>query len=143
MEPNNPFIIVGYQGPSYFCDREKETQKLLSWIENGSNITLIAPRRYGKTGLIHNVFHNLPKNSIGIYLDIYATKNLTDFTRQFASAIANGISTPIEKAMSVVAQFFKSCRPTVTPQENGLPKFSFDIAPSQTEASLKDAFAYL
>ena len=42
MESNNPFIIVGYQGPNYFCDREKETQKLLSWIENGSNITLIA-----------------------------------------------------------------------------------------------------
>lgn len=143
MELNNPFILVGYQGPAYFCDREKETQKLLSWIENGSNITLIAPRRYGKTGLIHNVFHCLSKDTTGIYLDIYATKDLTDFTRQFASAIANGISTPIEKAMTVVAQFFKSCRPTVTPQENGLPRFSFDIAPSQTEASLKDAFAYL
>ena len=143
MKPNNPFIIVGYQGPDYFCDREKETQKLLSWIENGSNITLIAPRRYGKTGLIHNVFHNLPNNTIGIYLDIYATKNLTDFTRQFAAAITCNVNGPLEKTLSAVAQFFKSCRPTVTPQEDGLPKFSFDIAPSQTETSLKEAFAYL
>ena len=143
MVPNNPFIIVGYQGPNYFCDREKETKKLLSWIENGSNITLIAPRRYGKTGLIHNVFNSLSQDTIGIYLDIYATKDLTDFTRQFASAIANGISTPIEKAMSVVGQFFRSCRPTVTPQEDGLPKFSFDIAPSQTETSLRESFEYL
>ena len=143
MKPNNPFITVGYQGPDYFCDREKETQKLLSWIENGSNVTLIAPRRYGKTGLIHNVFHNLPKNTIGIYLDIYATKDLTDFTRQFAAAITSGICGPLERTMAAVAQFFKSCRPTVTPQEDGLPKFSFDIAPSQTEASLKEVFAYL
>ena len=143
MEPNNPFILVGYQGPDYFCDREKETQKLLSWIENGSNVTLIAPRRYGKTGLIRNVFHYLPKNTIGIYLDIYATRDLMDFTRQFAAAIAGSVNGPIEKTMSAVAQFFKSCRPTVTPQEDGLLKFSFDIAPSQTETSLKETFAYL
>ena len=35
----------------------------ISKIENGSNVTLIAPRRYGKTGLIRNVFHYLPKNT--------------------------------------------------------------------------------
>jgi hypothetical protein len=31
----NPFLISGYQGVSYFCDRKKETQSIVSAIENG------------------------------------------------------------------------------------------------------------
>ena len=44
----NPFLITGYQGPDYFCDREKETASLMSALKNGRNITLISPRRMGK-----------------------------------------------------------------------------------------------
>lgn len=50
----NPFLITGYQGPDYFCDREKETASLMSALKNGRNITLISPRRMGKTGYIFN-----------------------------------------------------------------------------------------
>jgi len=53
---NNPFLIVGYQGPEYFCDREKETEVILSALHNGRNITLVSPRRMGKTGLIRHCF---------------------------------------------------------------------------------------
>jgi len=70
MKTKNPFALVGYLGPDYFCDREQETRKLVSWLENGSNVTLMVPRRYGKTGHIHHVFHNLPDGFRGIYLDI-------------------------------------------------------------------------
>ena len=58
---NNPFLIVGYQGPEYFCDREKETEVILSALHNGRNITLVSPRRMGKTGLIKNVFYTLTR----------------------------------------------------------------------------------
>ncbi|MDD6030317.1 MAG: hypothetical protein PUE68_05820 [Kiritimatiellae bacterium] len=37
MKPNNPFVLIGYQGAEYFCDREAETEKLLTWIRNDSN----------------------------------------------------------------------------------------------------------
>ena len=143
MKPNNPFITVGYFGPDYFCDRKKETEKLLSAVRNDSNVTLMAPRRYGKTGLIHNFFHFLPKEYIPVYLDIYSTKNLTDFARTFAGAVTSAGDSSFEKAGKMVAQFFKSCRPTITPQESGLPKFSFDLIPSEAEPTLKEAFEYL
>ena len=48
----NPFLVYGYEGPYYFCDREEETRKLVSALANGRNVTLAAPRRIGKTGLI-------------------------------------------------------------------------------------------
>lgn len=27
---NNPFVIYGYKGAKYFCDREKETEKIIT-----------------------------------------------------------------------------------------------------------------
>ena len=48
----NPFVYQGYESPAYCCDREAETKSLLSHLKNGRNITLISPRRIGKTGLI-------------------------------------------------------------------------------------------
>jgi hypothetical protein len=70
--PTNPFLITGYQGPDYFCDREKETASLMSALKNGRNITLISPRRMGKTGLIKNVFYYIQKeNKSPVFIWIY------------------------------------------------------------------------
>ena len=80
--PTNPFLITGYQGPDYFCDREKETASLMSALKNGRNITLISPRRMGKTGLIKNVFYYIQKENKSaacFYLDIFSTQNLQEF----------------------------------------------------------------
>ena len=52
MRPNNPFLIAGYYSPEFFCDRERETKDLSDALYNGRNVTLISPRRMGKTGLI-------------------------------------------------------------------------------------------
>jgi predicted AAA+ superfamily ATPase len=52
----NPFVLRGYVSDEYFCDREKETADLTNEIKNGNNVTLIAPRRIGKTGLIQHVY---------------------------------------------------------------------------------------
>ena len=143
MKQNNPFVVVGYNGPEYFCDREKETAKLVAAIGNDRNVTLIAPRRYGKTGLIHHVQRQLSSECTGIYLDIFALKNLSEFARAFASAVVGSLDTPIEKTLAAVAKFFKSCRPTVSPQEDGMPKFSFDVVPQQAEATIAETFEYL
>lgn len=76
---SNPFLVYGYDSPRYFCDREVETQELLEAIQNGRNVSLISPRRMGKTGLIHNLFYYLQTQNADvacIYIDIYATKSL-------------------------------------------------------------------
>ena len=57
----NPFYLIPHTPEPYFCDRKKETEDLVHFLENGQNVTLIAPRRYGKTGLIYHVFDKLAK----------------------------------------------------------------------------------
>ena len=143
MKLRNPFITSGYAGKEYFCDRKKETQKLIAALENDRNVTLMAPRRYGKTGLIHNVFATMPKEFTGIYFDIYSVHDLSAFVRLFAENVFESLGTRKEKVLSSIAKFLKSCRPTATPQEDGSVKFSIDVAPSTAEASLKEVFAYL
>lgn len=32
---NNPFVVYGYKGPEYFCDRVSESNKLCSALRNG------------------------------------------------------------------------------------------------------------
>ena len=87
---NNPFVVYGYKGVEYFCDRQKETEKMISTLHNERNITLVAPRRMGKTGLIHHVFHQMEEQYEGVkcfYLDIFATKNLEQMVQLMASEI--------------------------------------------------------
>lgn len=75
----NPFVISGYDGERFFCDREKETAMLKDYIANGINVTLISPRRIGKTGLVEHLFQQ--KDIMTQYqcflVDIFATKTLT------------------------------------------------------------------
>lgn len=110
---NNPFVMYGYKGAEYFCDREKETEKMMTSLHNERNITLVAPRRMGKTGLIHHVFQQLEKQYDDVkcfYLDIFATKNLEQMVQLMASKI---------------------------------PTFSLDLKPNEGRESLKRIFEYM
>ena len=55
----NPFVLQPYKNAELFCDREKETQEIIDDLLNGVNVTLISPRRYGKTGLIYHVWDRM------------------------------------------------------------------------------------
>ncbi len=147
MKPNNPFLISGYYSPEYFCDREKETELMMNALYNGRNITLIAPRRMGKTGLIKNVFYNLQDHepdTITFYMDIFSTQCLSDFVHLFASTVLGKLDSTPQKALNRINQFLKSCRPSLTFDElNGIPKVALEIAPSKEEATLKEIFDYL
>ena len=143
MKVKNPFFIKGYHGPEYFCDRVEETKKILAAIENGRDVTLMAPRRFGKTGLIHNVFSKLGRGYVPVYMDIFQIQNLTEFTKAFSSQVVSVLATPLERTGKGLLDFFRCCRPTATPQADGRVKFSFDIVPSEAEATLKDTFDFL
>lgn len=53
---NNPFVMYGYKGEDYFCDRKQESQTIEKILYNGNHVSVISPRRMVKTGLVHHVF---------------------------------------------------------------------------------------
>lgn len=88
----NPFVLNGYVGREYFCDREQEVKKLLEHVSNGVNVTLVSPRRVGKTGLIEHLFHQkeVEENYYTFLIDIYATKTIEEMVAQMAKSILIG-----------------------------------------------------
>lgn len=144
---NNPFVVYGYKGPEYFCDRERETSMIMSTLNGERNVTLVAPRRMGKTGLIHHAFNRMTEldNEIRcFYVDIYATKNLEQLVQLLAQEIIGRLDTVSQAALRHIQSFFSSFRPTVTIDElTGIPTFSLDIKPTEGKASLKRIFDYM
>jgi len=147
MSPNNPFLITGYYSPEYFCDRKQETETIVGALANGRNLTLIAPRRIGKTGLIKNAFYVLKEREadiVTLYMDIYSTQNLADFVKLFASTVLGSLDSTPEKAMKRIGQFIKSIRPVLTFDHfSGMPRVTVDIAAAESENTLKEMFEYL
>ena len=147
MKPNNPFLVTGYHSPEYFCDRRQETETMIQALYNGRNVTLIAPRRMGKTGLVKHVFYKLREQEpdiVTFYMDIYSTQALGDFIRLFASTVLGRLDSVPQKALGRVGKFIKSCRPVFTFDElTGQPKVTIDIVPSSEEATLREIFDYL
>jgi len=144
---NNPFIVYGYKGPQYFCDRKEETEKIIKALHNERNITLVAPRRMGKTGLIQHVFNRINEHEPDtrcFYIDIFATKNLSQLVQLLAQVIIGKLDTPSQSALKRVQEFFSSWRPTLSFDAlTGLPSVSLDIKPSESMESLKQIFEYL
>lgn len=146
MKIGNPFPVFGYFGPTYFCDRQKETQKLCEALTNGRNVTLVAPRRLGKTGLIHHVLQELEKTkrAKGVYLDIFSVKTLPEFVQTFTRAVFSALETRLERATRAAGLFLNACRPSVSIDSvTGSPTLSFTIDGQNAERTLEDVFAYL
>lgn len=143
----NPFLIYGYEGPEYFCDRKNETEEMISALKNGCNLTLLSPRRYGKTGLIHNVFHHLKEINPDVrclYMDIYSTKSLSDFVSMFGKTVLGKLDTPTQKIESLVGKLFRSSQITMTPNIlTGLPEMGLSFKPQDSQKTLKEIFDYI
>ena len=146
MKLRNPFVLAGYAGPEYFCDRVAETRRLCSAIRNESNVTLLSPRRYGKTGLIMNAFSKLSRRGEyeTIYVDIFGTQNLAEFTKVLSAAVIGRLDTPLEKVGGAARRLIQGVRPVLTYDDaSGKPTLSLDVSPSQAEKTLSDVFDYL
>ena len=110
----NPFLKYGYQGPEYFCDREEETHLISSILLGGaSNITLISPRRMGKTELSKPAFVMMRKenpHAIFVYVDALPTRSFKDFVQVFGENVlraVEGQESIFKRAINVL----KSLRP--------------------------------
>lgn len=146
MKLNNPFVLAGYRGPEYFCDRVAETERLCSAIRNESHVTLLSPRRYGKTGLIWNAFNALAqdKEYVTIYVDIFGTQNLAEFTKALANAILGRLDMPLEKVGGAAKRLIQGMRPTLSYEEtSGKPSLTFEVTDVQAERTLEQIFDYL
>ncbi len=143
----NPFLISGYESPSYFCDRRSETKRIISAIDNNRNLTLFSQRRLGKTGLLYHVFHILKgrKDINLIYIDVYPTKNMHEFINEFAKGVFFPRNKKSKGILEGIGKMFKSVRPSITYDPlTGAPIINFNFSDSaEAYNSLDTIFSYL
>ena len=108
----NPFLVNGYFSKKYFCDRKQEVSNLLNFVKNGSNVTLVSPRRIGKTGLIFRTFENF-KDFTPLYVDIMPTRSLEEFIKVVSEAIMKNFSEKTTIGKKFMA-FIKNLRPLIS-----------------------------
>lgn len=143
---SNPFSVSAYMGPEYFCDRADETQQLADALSNGRNVTLISPRRVGKTGLIKHLFQSLNSKEVQcFYIDLFSTSNMQEFTKLFVQEVLTQRVTPFsERVWSEITHFFGALRPVFGADPiSGMPQCMIDIQPQREEWTLQQVFAYL
>ena len=57
----NPFLLRGYIGPEYFCDREKETDKIINSIRHQFSTT---KAEIGSPGTMQAVINALKEKQV-------------------------------------------------------------------------------
>lgn len=114
----NPFIVTGKIEPEYFCDRIKESERVIKLLTNGNNLVIISPRRMGKTGLIQFCYEKpiIKDEYYTFFIDILHTSSLREFTYLLGKEIYETLLPRSKKMASLFIKTLKSI--------NG--KFGFD-----------------
>ena len=145
MKYVNPFPILDYVEPEYFCNRVEETSKLLSAYKNGRNITLTSIRRLGKTALIKHFFNTIKNEDIRIlYIDILKTQNLSEFVKAFSNKILDD-ERDNANWFSKLSKLISGIKARISFDEiTGAPSIEFGHnSDTDTEKSLESIFNYL
>lgn len=108
----NPFIVGKYVSPEFFCDREEEVKQLIKHIENGRNVFFTAPRRLGKTGLIHHLFAQelMKEEYYCFFIDLYGTKSISELTYLLGKTVYDTLKSKGEKLTDKVVEYLKAIK---------------------------------
>lgn len=141
----NPFIVSGFEGPEYFCDRKNELAKLREAFDNKRNVTLFSLRRMGKSALVKYHYKNISGKAECIYVDIFPARNLTEFTEIFAKCVSSQIGKSSKDYMDKMISFVKSLGASLSFNEfTGNPEISLDLGSIKNyKKSLEEIFNYL
>lgn len=139
----NPFTVQGYVSPKYFCNRNIETARIKSSIENGLNLTLISGRRKGKSNLIQHVFAQIKTPTI--YVDIFHVQSFKQFAKLLTEEVLRQYGKPKQDFIKRAATFLKNFQPALSydsitgePQLTAIP-----IQSNQGVHSLNELFQFL
>lgn len=147
LRPLNPFALSPVIPDNLFCDRKTETETLIRYVTNGSNVLLMSPRRMGKSGLIHHVFNQpeIRKRYATFYIDIYETSTLEEFIQKFGQEIVRQLSRVGWGPLNGFLRSLASLRGVFSMDPaSGMPSFSVGIGEiTRPEMTLDEIFSYL
>jgi hypothetical protein len=124
----NPFTFGALALDESFTDREDELAELVSDLENGQDVLVFAPRRYGKSSLVLRAAQDgLAHGVLVAYLDLMRTPTKERFAAALAKTIHADLDTRTGAAADRAASLFRGLRirPAMEVGPDGSLSFSF------------------
>jgi hypothetical protein len=124
----NPFQYGSVVRGEAFCNRKTEIRDLRRAMENAGRLFVHSERRLGKTSLVRHVLDRLPRTRhIGAYVDLWPTDSESTFAVAMARALVEAHATTSKKLLEAARSLFTALVPSVTLDDAGKPKLSFDL----------------
>jgi hypothetical protein len=135
--PTNPFTYGALALDDAFTNRETELRDLVADMENGQDVVLYAPRRYGKSSLVIRASQRALKRHVLVgYCDLMRTTTKERFAAALAKTIYADLESPGEQVVERAANLFRGLRirPTmeVDPDDLSL-RFTFQTGRRPTD----------
>lgn len=140
MTKTNPFRFGSIVSGKFFYNREEELLRIKHTLAGGNNITLYAPRRYGKSSLVKKALNELEQEGfVTVYLDFMSVYSHETFIVNYAKVIANSQHASLENTVKKIAKFISGIIPSVNFDSSGMPSFSLSwIEGKDKEQTLRD-----
>lgn len=109
--PTNPFTYGALALDDAFTNRETELRDLVADMENGQDVVLYAPRRYGKSSLVIRASQRALKRKVLVgYCDLMRTTTKERFAAALAKTIYADLESPGEQVVERAARLFRGLR---------------------------------
>ena len=109
--PTNPFTYGALALDDAFTNRETELRDLVADMENGQDVVLYAPRRYGKSSLVIRASQRALKRHVLVgYCDLMRTTTKERFAAALAKTIYADLESPGEQVVERAASLFRGLR---------------------------------
>jgi hypothetical protein len=138
----NPFKYGPNAHDDSYTDRDAEINELATDALNGQDVVVFAPRRFGKTSLVHRAAQRLTTERVLVAeVDLWVTPTKEKLAARLAREIADILG--ISGRAKEIARVFGSLRirPIVTVEDDG--SFGFSFAAGHSAADVDDTLERL
>jgi len=135
----NPFYFGNEVHNDEFCNRVSELAELKSDVQNGMNVLLYAPRRFGKTSLLKKLQDELKTTTDTkvIFFDWLSISSVDEFLGKYFHSIASSLESSSEKVMKLFKDMLQ-IRPNITMKISNSSDISYGV--SFTKKELDNSF---
>ncbi|PQB04686.1 AAA family ATPase [Aureitalea marina] len=119
-----PFKFGKVVQDDFFVNRESEIHHISNLLGSGINVTLISPRRWGKSSLLFKIGREMEKKNPGVrfcFIDLFQTRSEEEFYAYFATEVIRASYSKWDERMEQTKNFFKQI----------IPRFSFGLDPQE------------
>lgn len=149
MDPTpNPFRYGSPVTGANFTARRVEHEALAARMGEGLNVSLVAPRRYGKTSLLLRAERTATRAGASVvHINVLRSSNLGHFATALATGVAELRGHRVRRAMAGFADLRGRFRvtPTIELGDDGKPRLSFapSLDPKDAISVLEDVYRLL